>query len=192
MKRRNLLVATLIMFALVVTGMTFAYWADRILPSFKEDSLKISIGSWQRELPSWEGNYNLNIWEEEGTLNQFVPEDVIFSYNGLLYIMIEGKTYNPYWHGLPVPTWAAVAVELDWRPNTNYRTNSVVIRNGKWYIANHQFNTNDWFTNDPETHSGETWSEWREIEPLTEDNFKCFEGTNLKDYRMDPDKVKYK
>ena len=190
----------LIMSVIVGVSSTYAFWADSILSSFKQDSLTILIGSWQRELPSWEVVYNLDIWEEEGTLDQVVPKDVIFSYKGLLYTVNDdavndGNEYIPKYHGLPgdpKARWALVAIELEWIPNVNYRVNSIVTRNGKWYIANYQFNAKNWFTNDPETHSGETWSEWREIEPLTEDNFKYFEGTNLKDYRMDPDKVKYK
>ena len=94
------------MSVIVGVSSTYAFWADGILSSFKQDSLTILIGSWKRELPSWEVDYNLNIWEEEGTLNQVVPEDVIFSYNGLLYIVNEdiikkGETYNPQYHGLP-------------------------------------------------------------------------------------------
>lgn len=181
----------------IVVGIssTYAFWAGSILPNLKQESVIIQIGEWQKELPPWEGDYNLNIWEEEDDLNQVVPEDVIFSYNGLLYTVNDGNEYNPKYHGLPGnpdARWALVAIELEWIPNVNYRVNSIVTRNGKWYIANHQYNTNNWFVNDPATNSGEYWKEWREIEPLTEDDFDYFEGTTLKDYRMNPNDVTYK
>lgn len=193
--QRVLVFNLLIMSVIVGVSSTYAFWADGIFSSFKQDSLTILIGSWQRELPSWEGDYNLNIWEEEDNLNQVVPEDVIFSYNGLLYTVNDGNEYNPKYHGLPGDPnarWALVAIELEWILNVNYRVNSIVTRNGKWYIANYEYNKTNWFINDPETHSVDEWSEWREIEPLTEDDFDYFEGTNLKDYRMDPNDVTYK
>lgn len=45
MKRKNLLVATLIMFALVVTGLTFAYWAGNLTGNYKDDSVVIQVGT---------------------------------------------------------------------------------------------------------------------------------------------------
>ena len=45
MKRKNLLVATLIMFALVVTGVTFAYWAGSLTGNHKDDSVIIQVGT---------------------------------------------------------------------------------------------------------------------------------------------------
>ena len=43
--------------------------------------------------------YNLNE-EEEGRLNQYVPQDTVFSYDGNLYIVNSSMNYNPYYHGL--------------------------------------------------------------------------------------------
>lgn len=44
MKKRNLLIATLIMFALVVTGFTFAYWAGSLTGDVKTDNVTIEVG----------------------------------------------------------------------------------------------------------------------------------------------------
>lgn len=158
-------------------------------------SIVIQLGDWQIEIPPWESDYNLNIWENESNLNQFIPENTIFSYDGLLYIIIEGQDYNPYYNDLPGQTsnrWAIVAIELEWRPNTNYRVNSVVVRNDRWFIANYAYNTIDWFIGDPLSSGNNSWSEWREIEPLTQENFNYFEGTTIKDYRIDSSNVTYK
>lgn len=128
---------------------------------------------------------NLNIWEDNNILNQEVPVDTIFSYNNDLYIVRAGETYNPHYHGLPGEggnQWAYVALELEWKPNMNYRTNSVVIRSGRYFIANSAYNTDDWFVNDPLTKHGKPWSEWREIEPIDESHFGNLPNSNLKDY----------
>lgn len=179
MKRINVI---MIMLLLVNTVKINAYWTETI-GGVKIGNTLTQIGEWMSS--TWESDYNLNIWEDENTLNQYIPEDTIFSYNGLLYIIIEGEKYNPYYHGLPgQPSnrWASVSIELEWRPNTNYRPNSVVIRNGRYFIANIVFNTSSWFIHDPLTNSGYQWSEWREIEPISQEHFGMLLDTGLKDY----------
>lgn len=172
---------------------TYGYWVGGFLPSGNNSSNLISIGSWIDE--PWKEDYNLNIWENEDDLNHYIPQGVIFSYDGLLYIVRQGENYNPHYHGLPgkpSAVWAVISLDLDWIANTNYRVNSVVVRNGKWYIANYEYNTSDWFVNDPSLKSGGQWSEWREIEPLAISYFGYLQGTNLLDYRANPSDVTYK
>ncbi len=194
LSKRAIVIILLVFLVVLNTSVTFAYWASSITAGSSSKSPTITIGEWLEEEP-WENEYNLNIWEEEGQLNQYVPQDTVFSYDGNLYIVNSPMNYNPYYHGLPGQTfvrWAFVAVELEWQPNVNYRVNSVVIRNGKWYIANYRYNTWNWFVNDPATHSGSQWSEWREIEPLPMDYFDYLLDTNLLDYRANPNDVTYK
>jgi hypothetical protein len=194
LSKRAIVIILLVFLIVLNTSVTFAYWESSITAGSSSKSPTITIGEWLEEEP-WENEYNLNIWEEEGRLNQYVPQDTVFSYDGNLYIVNSSMNYNPYYHGLPGQTfaqWAFVAVELEWQPNVNYRVNSVVIRNGKWYIANYRYNTGNWFVNDPATHSGNPWAEWREIEPLLMDYFGYLLDTNLLDYRADPNDVTYK
>src|SRR5690554_6245212 len=145
---RIIIVLLLVFLVSLNTSTTYAYWNSFNSPNTIKTSY-IGIGSWV-VLP-WEEDYNLNVWVEEDTLDQVIPDDVIFVYNGLLYTTREGQQYNPEYHGLPggpdAPRWAIIALELEWIPYSNYRVNSVVTRNGKYYIANIQYNANDWFVN---------------------------------------------
>lgn len=188
------LITTFILLSLTLSLPIKAYWVQGISPATETTEVSVGIGEWQYLENMWDIDYNLNIWEEEGTLNQQIPKGVIFSYDNLLYTVREGEEYNPHWHGVPSSSnrWAFVSLELEWRANTNYRTNSVVVRDGRYFIANHNFNDDDWFINDPLIKSGHAWSEWREIEPLLESDFGYIEGTTLIDYRMNPNEVVYK
>lgn len=162
----------------------YAYWGV-VSAGETTENIRIQIGTWDFFDDPWNSDYNLNIWEDEGILNQYIPEDVVFSYNGNLYIKMPGVVYNPHYHGLPgMPNsrWAAVSIDLEWRSDTNYRVNSVVIRSGKYYIANSGFNTRDWFVSDPANTLNLPWSEWREIYPIAEEHFAYFDGTDLRDF----------
>ena len=77
---------------------TYAYWTSDISVSDTTSNATIQIGVW-----SWDvtDGFNLNIWEEEEILNQYIPLDTLFSYEGILYIVRDGESYNPYHHGLP-------------------------------------------------------------------------------------------
>lgn len=191
---KKLLITILIICFIGTSSPAQAYWVGTLLHTDTETNTDVFIGEWQYLENMWDIDYNLNIWEEEETLNQRIPEGVVFSYDNLLYTVREGEEYNPHWHGVPSSSnkWAFVSLELEWRANTNYRTNSVVVRDGRYFIANHNFNDDDWFINDPLIKSGHAWSEWREIEPLLESDFGYIEGTTLIDYRMSPNEVVYK
>lgn len=165
-----------------ITTNTFAYWATGINNLNNYQQIVLQIGEWSGSIvpDAW----NLNIWENENTLNQTVPINQLFSYDGFLYIGATKKGYTPIWHGLPANgsnQWAYFAIELEWRPNVNYRTNSVVLRDGRYFIANYR-NNRDWFINDPLTHSGHTWSEWREIEPISINNFGILDDYGIPDF----------
>lgn len=113
-------------------------------------------------------------------LTQPIPDDTLFMYQDRLYIKRPSEIYIPRWHGMPGEPdsiWAMFALDLEWIPNTNYRNNSVVIRNNKYYITNTSHN-NNWFITDPETDR----SHWLEIEPISEEHFGYLEGTSLRDY----------
>lgn len=131
----------------------------------------------------------------EDELNITIPENTMFIYQGFLYLTRPNSNYNPEYHGLPggssSPNWAVWSIELQWRPNSNYRTNSVVIRNGRYFIANSNYNQ-DWFVGDPLNSGNDSWAEWREIEPVSEDMFDYFYDTQIKDYRLHPNQVVYK
>lgn len=176
------IIVLLVLTSLAINTSTLAYWAGLV----EVDTLKqvnINIGSWLNT--SWEVDYNLNIWEDNNVLNQQVPEGIIFSYNNLLYTVREGENYNPQWHGLPGQVnsrWAMVALDLDWKPNSNYRVNSVVVRDSRWFIANYKHNTDDWFITDPLDSLNTEYSHWREIEPIAETNFGFLLDTTLRDY----------
>ena len=120
--------------------------------------------------------FNLNTWEEEGALQQDLPEGQIFTYDTHIYKV--KATYNPQHHGLPGTTnltWAFYSLELDWQPSTNYDDNQVVRdgATGKYYISiAGEWNT---FTLD------KTWA-WQEIEPIADEYFGFFPGTNVRDY----------
>lgn len=179
------LLTLLLSFSLIPSAL--GYWSSDVSGSYKnQDTGLIYIGEWK--LNSWETDYNLNEWEKNGELNQVVPKDTVFSYDGLLYIVRPDLTgeYVPEWHGLPGENsiWAMFALDLEWKPHTNYRVYSVVVRDGRWFIANNKYDSNGWFTNDPLTHSGAEWSQWREIEPLTENDFDYLDiAPSLRDYR---------
>jgi hypothetical protein len=87
---------------------------------------------------------------------------------------------------------AKVALDLDWQPNSNYRVNSVVVRDSRWFIANYKYDTNDWFITDPLDSPNTEYSPWREIEPVSIEEFNYIEGTTLRDYRLEPTSVTYK
>lgn len=169
----------------------YTYWTSDISVSDITSGATIQIGVW-----SWDvtDGFNLNIWEDEEILNQYIPLDTLFSYEGILYIVRDGESYNPYYHGLPGEgrnQWAYVSLELEWADNMNYRTNSVVIRNGVWYIANSAYN-DDWFVNDPLNSKNKSWSEWRKIEPLLESYFGYLPNyPGVKDYRANINDVIY-
>ena len=189
---RSSILLLLVFLVSLKVSTTYGYWDSEIKAENANSSSIISIGSWIEE--TWVTEYNLDIWEESDTLNQTIPEDTIFSYTGTLYVVNDGQSYNPEWHGLPGSSslkWAILSVDLDWIPNSNYRVNSVVVRNDKWYIANYQWNSSNWFVNDPATHSGR-YKEWREIEPLPLDYFDYLLGTSMLDYRANPNDVTYK
>lgn len=120
-----------------------------------------------------------NLWKEN-QINTFIPNNTIFSYNNILYIVNPNTAYNPQYHGLPgqsIIRWATIALELEWKPNTNYRNNSVVTRYGKYYITNTNYNDN-WFIGDPAVNQ----KEWLEIELIAETNFGFLLDTTLRDY----------
>lgn len=174
---------------IVLTAYTFlrinllAYWSDGVVGDFKQALISITIGEWGFPQGGEFDGWNLNIWEEEDTLNQNVPTGQLFSYGDFIYISLDSG-YNPFYHGMPGEPntqWAFVSTELNWRPNMNYRVNSVVVRDGRYFIANIDHNVNDWFINDPLTHNGR-WAEWREIEPINEIHFETIQGTSLIDY----------
>lgn len=174
----------LLMFALIVSVyQTHAFWDS----TQQIKSNIILLGNWESPIEQLTDGYIIDIWIEEDVLNQTIPVNQLFAYQGNLYIAID--EYNPQWHGLPgngINQWAYIALGLEWQPNMNYRVNSVVIRDGRWFIANPNYNSSDWFVNDPLSKSGTQWSEWREIEPLDESYFGyLIEYPALKDYRAD-------
>lgn len=182
-------------FAVILAARTHAYWSDIIFSQTKTAQIIITIGEWlSPDGPIVLDGWNLNIWEEEDTLNQNVPEEQMFTYDGNIYISINGG-YNPFYHGMPGEPntqWAFVATGLDWKPNMNYRVHSVVIRDGRYFIANILYNSTDWFVNDPLTNNG-LWKEWREIEPISQEHFGLLQDTNLIDYASpDWDYIIYK
>jgi hypothetical protein len=186
MTKKLIIVALIFIIILNILNMqVYAYWDTY----YTSKDIQVLIGDWVWDQKIIPDEWNLNIWEDEGNLNQTIPENQLFSYNGLLYVVRDGEEYNPHWHGLPGNggnQWAYVSLELEWRPNMNYRVNSVVIRDGRWFIANPNYNSADWFVNDPLSKSGTQWSEWREIEPLDESYFGyLIEYPALKDYRAD-------
>lgn len=148
--------------------------------------IQIAEGNWD---VNDEGIINLNELSSQ-ELKQPIPDNTLLRYNGLLYIKRPGATYIPAWHGMPgqpSAKWAVFALELEWIPNTNYRNNSVVTRNGKFYITNINFN-NNWFIGDPATNR----NEWLEINPVSISSFPFFEGTNYRDFRLDYSEVNFK
>lgn len=165
---------------------TFAYWAENLIEAEETFFASVSIGEWITSyIPEILEDWNLNEWEDTNTLNQSIPEGQLFTYDGELYISID-EDYNPYYHGVPGPgnsvPWAYVSTSLNWQSGTNYRVNSVVVRNGRYFIANSNYNSTDWFVNDPLQHHGYTWSEWREIYSIDESRFDYFPGTTIIDY----------
>lgn len=190
---RKLLIILVSIILLASTQIAYAYWANEINNATKSQTLSITIGEWN--LNPVDDEWNLDIWEDNDELNQTIPEGQLFSYNNILYVVRDGANYNPEWHGLPGQgsnQWAYVALALEWLPNMNYRTNAVVIRNSRYFIANHLYN-NNWFVGDPLNSSNTKWSEWREIEPLPESYFGYLDDyPTVKDYRANPNDVTYK
>lgn len=175
---------------------TYAYWANQIIEAEETFFASITIGEWVTSyIPQILDGWNLNIWEDENTLNQNIPEGQLFTYDGFLYISLDSG-YNPYWHGLPLDNsipWAFVATDINWIPGVNYRVNSVVKRSGRYFIANHAYTADDWFVNDPLIYHGNIWSEWREIEPIADEHFGWLDGLNIIDYaNPDWDYITYK
>lgn len=184
MKKRLILILLFCIVAL--SNNAFAYWG-----SIESEGTTINnfllIGTWGNTVPD---EWNLNILEDNNELNLYIPEGQIFSYDNLLYISISDN-YNPEYNGLPGENrtrWALVALGLDWIENSNYRVNSVVriydeFRDEyRYFIANSNWNNNDWFIHNPLTHSGNEWSEWREISPIEETDFGWLDGYNLRDF----------
>lgn len=180
--KKLLIIIFFILISLTSLTHSYAYWSSSVNGAETNTWTQILIGSWLSDIIIPD-DWNLNIWEDEDDINHIIPEGQLFTYDTHIYISLGG--YNPEYHGLPGEPnllWAFVSTELEWRPNTNYRVNSVVVRDGRYFIANILFNTSDWFINDPLTNSGHSWSEWREIEPISESYFNTFQGTNLIDY----------
>lgn len=150
-------------------------------------TLSIAEGIWDN---IYDGIIQLELMTEE-ELKQPIPDDTLFMYQGKLYIKRPSETYIPWWNGMPGErnnVWAMFALDLEWIPNTNYRNNSVVTKNGKYYITNTSHN-NNWFIADPETDG----SHWLKIEPISEEHFGYLEGTSLRDYsKPDWDHIDYK
>lgn len=179
LRKLNLVIIVGLLSLLLINNNTiYAYWNSvETSPAF--DSCTIIIGEWEIDVPTWDSTWNLNLWTED-QLNTYIPHNIIFSYNGILYIVNPNTEYNPHYHGLPgQPSnrWATIAIELEWKPNTNYRNNSVVTRYGKYYITNTNYNDN-WFIDDPAVNR----EEWLEIEPIAETNFGFLLDTTLRDY----------
>lgn len=174
------ILAVFIFISFFLSTNVYAYWNNLEITH----TVTAQIGVWDYKIIPDE--WNLNIWEAEGNLNRIIPENQLFSYNGLLYVVRDGEEYNPHWHGLPGEPntqWAYVSLELEWRPNMNYRTFSVVVREGRYFIANPAYN-DDWFVGDPLNSANKAWSEWREIEPLPESYFGfLLDYPMVKDYR---------
>ncbi|MFA6678747.1 MAG: hypothetical protein WCS22_04340, partial [Acholeplasmataceae bacterium] len=83
LSKRAIVIILLVFLIVLNTSVTFAYWELSITAGSSSKSPTITIGEWLEEEP-WENEYNLNIWEEEGHLNQYVPQDTVFSYDGNL------------------------------------------------------------------------------------------------------------
>ncbi len=188
MKRFALYLFTIITFIICLSGVTYAFWDTDSLNNSSLPPKSITIGDWnyqEETTPPIYDDYDLDIWVEEENINQVVPEGQIFKFEDDLYISTSPE-YNPAYHGLPdsnnPPLWAFVSIELEWQANKNYRVNSVVTANGRYFIANSAYTTSNWFVNSPLTHSGNPWSEWREIEPISEEHFPFFENSNIRDY----------
>lgn len=179
LRKLNLVIIVGLLSLLLINNNTiYAYWNSvETSPTF--DSSTIIIGEWEIDVPTWDSTWNLNLWTED-QLNTYIPHNTIFSYNGILYIVNPNTEYNPRYNGLPGQSgnnWATIAIELEWKPNTNYRNNSVVTRYGKYYITNTNYN-NNWFIDDPAVNR----NEWLEIEPIAETNFGFLLDTTLRDY----------
>lgn len=177
-----------------------AYWVDSItFPNEESASLEIQIGEWDfddgsdkspKDPQPYDG-FDLNEWVEEDNLNRIIPVGQMVKYQERLYIVV-AENYNPLWHplpGTPGSHWVSVPLDLDWEPNNNYRINSVVVREGRWFITK---DNGSWFVDDP-IDSKELWDSWWEIDPLSEDDFGYFPDSTIKDYTIsDRSKVKYK
>lgn len=182
MKKVASLILLVIALFIISNRTTYSYWSSNQGPSIGILNMSMAVGSWgiYDELDS----FNLNIWEDEDNLNQVVPNNQLFTYDGIIYVSNAKHGYIPEYHGLPGSggnQWAYFALGLDWIPNVNYRTNSVVIREGRYFIANSAYN-DDWFVGDPLNSTNKPWSEWREILPISNSNFSLFEDTGLVDY----------
>lgn len=185
-----LLLITLYIIGINSIANVYAYWGGILnYPTSIQNTITIQIGN-----GFWTNIYDGIPIIEEMTIEEekevYEPGTLLL-HEGYLYMVREN--YQPYWHGLPdqyIP-WAVFSLNLEWRSGTNYRTNSIVAVNGRWFIANYVYST-DWYTNSPLIYSGAPHSEWREIEPVDENDFGLLPGTNIKDYRLHPDDVTYK
>lgn len=175
----------LIYLIFLISPKAYSYWNSS--ENEYKGNYTILLGAWTI-MP--DNSIDLNIWEDREVLNQVVPNDTIFTYDagdgrGKLFYMVRPKqTYNPYYHGLPGSgsnLWVAFSLGLEWMPNLNYRTNSIIIRDGRYFIANSAYN-NNWFVGDPLNSANLPWSEWREIEPISEESFSFIPDTNIRDY----------
>lgn len=88
MKKRNLLVATLIMFALVVSGLTFAWWAGSLTSSYVEDDVTIEVGTGKDVTTEVSLNKNP---QTEGTLVPVGRADESSSSNPVEAVYLEYK-----------------------------------------------------------------------------------------------------
>lgn len=188
-RKLNLVIIVGLLGLLLVNNNTiYAYWNSvENSPTF--DSSIIIIGEWGN---IYDGIMQLDSMTEE-ELNQTIPDNTLFMYQGRLYIKRPSAIYVPAWQGMPgepSTVWAVFALDLEWMPNTNYRNDSVVTKDGKYYIANTNYHS--WFTTDPADSKTE-WDPWLEIEPISEEYFDYLEGTSLRDYsKPDWDYIVYK
>lgn len=169
-----------------------AYWIDSVTtPEEEVISMEIQIGEWDfdddgkgpPELePQPYDDYNLNEWIENNALNQTVEAGIFIIYNDKLHLTI--ASYNPQSNGLPgepSSTWAVLAISLEWNEGSNYRENSVITKEGRWFIGRPG---QSWLVDDPL--GPNSWA-WMEIMPLSEDDFKDFPNSTIRDYTKPKD-----
>jgi hypothetical protein len=192
MTKKISIVALLFIIMLNILNMrVYAYWDTH----YASKDIQVVVGNWTWDTPQpyIPSGYVIDIWIEENNINRWIPLGQLFSYQNKLYISIDKGGYNPQYHGLPQNgsnQWAYVSIELEWMPNTNYRVGAVVIRNGRYFIANPAYNDVDWFVGDPLNSNNKPWSEWREIQPLPDSYFGYIEDYPvLKDYRANIEDV---
>lgn len=162
------------------------YW-EKVTVTTSMIQNQIEAGDWLDY--TWDSDFNLDIWEEEDDLNHNLPSNQIFTYKGRHYITTDNSIYNPKHHGVPGPKslWAFYSLDFDWAPNSRYEIRAVVIRNGRYFIANQS-----WVIDDPLVNNG-LYKQWREIQPVSQEMFKFIPNTILRDYTsLSPSQIIYK